>query len=185
MQRLVLTLLAGVLILAPRLTPAAAAPSGPTESSCRSFVQTFYNGYVRRFSQTNRAPLKNAPVNYQPAALSAELRQRLREDYAAAEKSPGEIVGLDFDPILNAQDIAERFEAGAVRRKGRSYLVEVFGLWGGKKNKKPDVVPELVFQNGRWVFVNFHYGVGGKPSERDDLLHILRQLREDRRKHPK
>ena len=37
---------------------------------------------------------------------------------AAYKKSPEEIVGLDFDPFLNAQDIAERYLVGKIIPKG-------------------------------------------------------------------
>jgi hypothetical protein len=57
----------------------------------------------------------------------------LKEDLAASKKSPGEIVGLDFDPFLNAQDIAERYLVGKITPKGDHYWVEVFGVWGGRK----------------------------------------------------
>jgi hypothetical protein len=40
-------------------------------------------------------------------AFSPELASKLKEDLAAQEKSPGEIVGLDFDPFLNAQDVGD------------------------------------------------------------------------------
>src|SRR5438128_5333219 len=71
--------------------------------------------------------------------------------------------------------------AGKVTAKGDAYLVEVFGICEGKKNKTADVTPEVSFKDGKWVFVNFHYGNGGKE---DNLLSILKQLREERAKKP-
>jgi len=69
----------------------------------------------------------------------------------------------------------------------------VIGDWGkdnatvkgtGKKALDPDVIPELAFRNGSWVFVNFHYP-GGKSPQDKDLLAMLKYLREERSKHHK
>jgi hypothetical protein len=159
--------------------PRKPAPkTAPTERSCRTFVQAFYDGYLREVNKENVS--SDLTLKYRPSALSRELRRQLAEDSAAQDKSPEYIVGLDFDPFLNAQDTADRYVTGAVRRRGSSYRVEVYGYWNGKKNAKPDVVPELAYQAGRWTFVNFHYGT--KPSE--NLLSILKELREERKKNP-
>jgi hypothetical protein len=105
----------------------------------------------------------------------------LKEDLTASKKSREEIVGLDFDPFLNAQDIAERYLVGQITPKGDHYLVEVFGIWGGQKKSNPDVVPELAFENGQWIFMNFHYGKTDIPVN-ENLLSVLQILKKDRSK---
>jgi hypothetical protein len=105
------------------------------------------------------------------------LIRRLNEDAQAAAKSPGEIVGLDFDPVLNSQDFAEKYVPGKVTRNGRRFLVEVFSVSAGKRSEIPAVTPELRHEGGRWVFTNFVYKVDGKT---DDLLSLLRQLKRAR-----
>ena len=102
----------------------------------------------------------------------------------AASRHPGEIVGLDFDPVLAAQDIGERYEAGSPYRSGSGYRVPVYGVWNGKRNKRPDVVPELARVRGKWMFVNFHYA-NEKGVLESDLLRVLKELREQRRKDGK
>jgi hypothetical protein len=192
------TLSAGLLLLtvSPALSPRAAAQGAgasaqasprkgekPVESpeqvekSCRAFVQDFYDGYLRELKKESTPP--DLTLKYRPAALARDLLRQLREDHAAQAKNRDEIVGLDFDPYLNAQDIADRYVLGAVRRQGTTYRVEVFGVWEGRKSAKPDVEPELAYQGGRWTFVNFHYG-RGQASGSDNLLSILRQLRKER-----
>jgi hypothetical protein len=118
------------------------------------------------------------------SSLSPELVKGLKEDLAASKKSPGEIVGLDFDPFLNAQDIAERYLVGNVTPKGDHYWVEVFGVWNGQKNSNPDVIPELAFENGHWIFINFHYGKTDIPVN-ENLVSILQVLKKDRQKSAK
>ena len=96
-----------------------------------------------------------------------------------------EHVGLDFDPFLNAQDIAERYLVGKITPKRDHYWDEVFGVWGGQKNSNPDVVPELAFENGQRIFTNFHYGKTDIPVN-ENLVSILRQLnKNDRRENAK
>jgi hypothetical protein len=144
--------------------------------SCRDFVQGFYDWYVKEGQSTFELALKN-----RSSALSPELLHALREDYAAQAKDPEEIVGLDGDPFLNSQDPSERFVVGDAKLVGDKCLAVVRGVSSGKKREY--VEPELVRKNGRWVFVNFHYGTS-KFSSDENLVRELKALRDDRRKHP-
>jgi hypothetical protein len=150
-----------------------------TQESCRKFVQEFYTWYVRFSSKEGGSSeaLKQRPRSFDP-----ELLRRMKQDADAQAKQPGEIVGLDFDPFLNAQDIAPRYVVGKVTRKGDRYRVEVYGIWNGKKDEIPSVVPELMYSNGHWRFMNFYYRRDTKKPREDDLLSVLKELRKDRKK---
>ncbi len=158
-----------------------ACSAADQKASCKQFVQDFYTWYLAK----SKAPAKKGMPDPLEVALkthaahfSPELTKRLKEDFAAAAKSPGEIVGLDFDPILNAQDYGDKYEAEKVTIKGNSYLVDVVSTWNGKKEKHATVQPELVQIAGdKWQFVNFHYNVDNK---KDDLLNVLKELHEER-----
>jgi hypothetical protein len=104
------------------------------------------------------------------------------EDAAASAKSKDEIVGLDFDPILNSQDPAKHYVASHPTHRGKSFFVEVRGITDGKKGAAADVMPELVQSGKSWVFVNFLYPASGKDQPKSDLLGVLKQLRDDRAK---
>jgi hypothetical protein len=164
----------------------------PTSSlqpeDCGHFVQQFYNWYVAKVNALmKRNGLESAlevTLREKRSSFSPELVKGLKEDLAASKKSPGEIVGLDFDPFLNTQDIAERYLAGKIIPRGDHYWVEVFGVWNGQKNSNPDVVPELAFENGQWIFTNFHYGKTDIPVN-ENLLSVLQILKEDRQKEAK
>lgn len=152
------------------------------QRSCRTFVQGFYDWYVRR---TLKAEARHESggfdlaIKYRKYAFSRELFRLLKEDSdAQAKNAEGDIVGLDFDPFFNAQDFGERYVVGKITRKGDRFWVDVYGIWSGKKSEKPDVVPEVMFKRGRWLFVNFRYGNG-------DLLSTLKELREERQKRPR
>src|SRR5215472_18070193 len=159
----------------------------PTASSqsenCGRFVQQFYNWYVAKenalMKSNSRESALEVTLREKRSSFSPELVKGLKEDLAASKKSPGEIVGLDFDPFLNAQDIAERYLVGKITPKGDHYWVEVFGVWNGQKNSNPDVVPELALENGHWIFTNFHYGKTGIPVN-ENLVSILQILKKER-----
>lgn len=165
----------------PAAVTARPPRSSDQEESCNRFVQAFYDWYVKQTGSSGgiEATLKRRRADFRP-----DLVRALNEDLAASKKHPGEIVGLDFDPFLAAQDVAMRYVTGKVTQKGESYFVPVYGFWDGKKHAKPDVTPELTYQHGKWVFVNFHYAKDPKHPENENLLAVLRALRDQRRKHP-
>ena len=65
----------------------------------------------------------------------------------------------------------------SVIRKTESYWAEVSCVFPGPNPDKSQIMPELIFQQGRWLFVNFHYHF---DSGDDNLLNILKKLRKDR-----
>lgn len=158
-------------------TPLLAKVAGADDlASCRKFVGDFYAWYLAQGK--NKDPLRVA-LKKKQTNFSKELVFRLNEDYKAAAKSPGEIVGLDFDPVLNSQDFADKYVADKVTKKGNRYLVEVFAVSGGKRERSTAVIPQLQHVGNRWVFTNFLYKDGSKT---DDLISILKKLASDRKK---
>ena len=144
-----------------------------------NFRAGLYDWYVRR---NLRAEARHEgggfdlAIKYRKSAFSHELFRLLREDSdAQAKNADGDIVGLDFDPFFNTQDFAESYVVGKITRKGDRFWVDVYGIWSGKKSEKPDVVPEVMLERGRSLFVSFH-GEG----EEGDLLSTLKDLRKER-----
>ena len=186
MTKRLFALLILVFSVASSMAQSAAAAS-PSES-CGQFVQQFYDWYLARekalMNEKSQESAFEATLSEKASSFTPELVKALRDDLAASKKSADEIVGLDLDPFLNSQDSAERYFVGKVQQKGDRYLVDVFGVWEGKKNPKPDVVPELALQNGKWVFTNFHYGETD-ISVNENLVRILQQLKKDRDKAAK
>jgi len=96
-----------------------------------------------------------------------------------AQAHAKEIVGLDFDPFLGSQDPADHYEVRQATVKNGTCSV---GIWRSSsrdtaaKIDEPEAVAELKQENGRWRFVNFKY-----PPEGQDLLHLLADLRKERR----
>jgi hypothetical protein len=153
---------------------AAPAANSAEAAACRKFVGGFYAWYLAH--GRSRDPLA-AALRQKRASFSLALVRGLNEDARAAARSPSEIVGLDFDPVLNSQDFAERYSPGRVTQKGSRFLVDVFSVYVGKRSEEPAVTAELRRERGRWIFTNFLYRNEGKT---DDLLSVLRRLKAER-----
>lgn len=152
---------------------AAGAVAGAQErvGSCKTFVRNFYNWYAARYDQP--AGWLELIVKERSADFSPEMLAALRGYAEAATSGKGEISGLDLDPILNTQDNADRYVVGDIAHSGDTYRVEVYGITQGKKRSHADVIADLKFKDGHWMFVNFEYG-----QWRGDLLSMLKKLRD-------
>jgi len=151
----------------------------PKAKSCKQYVQEFYDWYAKRCRAEKKSePSMDALAN-KKFSFSKQLQIQLKEDFDAAKHFPGEIVGLDFDPFLNAQDVGEKYTVEKVKNTGANYYADVAGTWNGKKNSKPEIEPELSYEEGHWVFVNFYYPNADIAVNRD-LLSVLKQLKKDR-----
>ena len=148
-------------------------------SSTVDFVQRFYAWYAPFAQSEHKSPAFELAIKRNAALFSVELRSALMSDAAAQSKVSGNIVGIDFDPFLNSQDPAGRYEIGEVVEQGNRCLCHLHAVIDGNKQTRPTVIAEVEQQSGNWVFVNFRY-----PNKGGDLLSTLRSLRESRRKKP-
>jgi hypothetical protein len=161
------------------------AIAGETENAaCKKYVQSFYDWYVSKNQGNPNDDTIIAVFKNKKFAFSKELESKLKEDHDVAGLFPGEIVGLDYDPFLNAQDVATKYTVGQINSAATKYRADVFSVFDGKKSSKPVVVPELILQNGKWVFVNFIYPDASR-KENQDLITTLNQLKKDRPPLPK
>jgi len=151
------------------------------EKSCREFVQGFYDWYFDRLN-TEKTRQIASPSDYEVLALrphlfTLELRKMLHDDAVAASKNPGEIVGLDFDPFINAQDWEGKYWVKSVNVKDDTCHASV---WGSDAGKKVDIVgPELRMIGSNWVFVDFFYPESMGRADAS-LMGILTDLRNER-----
>jgi hypothetical protein len=169
----------------------AASPGAPRAHSgsdakairtVKRFVQGFLDWYVPEALEDHKVPASDLALKHKQSAFSPALFRALKADSEAeAKDTSGFIVGLDFDPFLNAQDPCDHYKVGAVTHQRHRYLVEIHGYGGCADHRGPRVIAEVARRKGRWVFTNFHYPASGDVP-RPDLLSTLRLLREDRRK---
>ena len=156
-----------VVVLLMICGPLHAQEKSPEEmqESCRSFVQTFDNWYLRNLE--SGGDYRKA-LRLKRNAFSPELH-RLLGQAEAHDKKTGEAL-LDFDHILGGQDWPKRIVVGKARIQGDR-------CWVDKA--------ELMFKDGRWIFVNFHYGQDPKYPMNENLLSVLKYLLRPEPKKPK
>ena len=155
----------------------ACAKSNPALSadSARRTVDDFYSWYAPIQKQTSSANMR--AIRDRPSLFSPELVTALRVDSVASAASPGEVVGLDGDPFLNAQDACDRYASAGVVETGGRFLVQVLGSGGCLAHTTADVTVEVTPTRGNLVFTNFIYS----PRDRDNLIALLAYLDSTRR----
>ncbi len=149
---------------------------------CQKFVQKFYDEYRAKGEKPAKKKTDLTPRDsliFGPdSPLSPELLELLKADLIAAQNNPGEIVGLDFDPVFNSQDVFDKYLAEKAELKNENCLISIHGISQGKKVPEVAVIPEVMFKEGRWIFTNFHYPL---PSgKKDDLIQTLQRLKKSR-----
>lgn len=171
LQRITWLLCLACTPLYPQTAPVPAA----TETSCRQFVQQFYDWYLPK-ARTSKIRASDLVLKEKNSALSPELAKELKEDSEVQSNAP-DSVGLDFDPFLNSQDDGfQKCAAAKAVIQGESCRVDISCNFPKQRPQKL-ATPELLFTRGQWVFVNFHYHF---DSGDDDLLHVLKTLSEER-----
>ena len=138
------------------------------------FTQSFYDWY-RTIDDADQVAVQRRPEYFGPELLSA-----LRNDYEAQHRSPGEIVGIDWDPFTASQDPCDPYEAGRTTRHGDTDIVSVSHQGcGGAKKGRPDLYAELRRYDGQWRFVDFRdtYDSVSAPAS---VLESLAELAKDR-----
>lgn len=170
-----LALLPALMVVHPTAAQALKVKRMP---SPRRHVAGFYSWYVSvAMSERHKDPAYLYALNHRGFLFSPELFQALKEDADAQAAAEGEIVGLDWDPFLNAQDPKPLIVGGRVTVEGDRTLVEMHEMRrDASPSGTPFVTVELAFKNGGWVFTNFRF------KEGKDLMSCLKVLRESRQR---
>lgn len=149
---------------------------GAGEASCRQFTQAFYNWYVQKVAESDHGvkadPLLEA-LEYKGHPFASELAGKIRA-VTAKQKKLYKVL-LDFDPILNTNVPAKQYVVRRVTQKNGHYRAEIYALGDAAHPQPydgPQVIVEMSYSQGRWVFVNFHYP-GSPYPESENLLSIL------------
>jgi hypothetical protein len=159
------------------LLPITASAQAPADSALQ-FVKAFYAWYVPLARESGEVIPWMRAIRERRSSFSQPIIQALRADSVATSKSPDEIVGLDGDPFLNAQDPCDRYEPSRVTQRGTSFHVDVHGMGHCSRDEAPEVIAEVAKVNGRWMFSDFR--LPGSPPE--TLLGLLRKQATDRRR---
>ena len=155
------------------------ARPAPGGDEAAKFVQRVYDWYVPRARDSVQGPAWKIFVADSSALLSSELVSALRADLMAQQASRSEIVGLDFDPVLNAQDPCAAYAVGPASKHDSTFIVPVFDVCDGRKAVAPRVLVILTHSGQRWTMSDFSYP-NLHPAA--DLFTVLRRLAALRRK---
>lgn len=159
-----------VLLTLPYSLGAQAKTMSEAHASSRGFVERFYHWYVPVALSDSATPAWDIALKSRRSEFSSELARLLSEDSAAQSKCK-ELIGLDFDPFLNTQDPAGRYEVGEISHEGQEYRAAIFSVESGKRSEKPEVTAEFSEHGRRWFFMNFYYLDG------TNLLNVLKSPR--------
>jgi hypothetical protein len=144
----------------------------PTKESCLAFVQEFYGWYVPKARDINVHSLDLA-LKERRSAFNPRLIKGV--EAVEADATRNQEAGLDFDWILNSQDPGDPGEPGYLARNsklnGNVCHVEVSRQRPDGKGER--IVPELNFEHGRWLFVNFHYPDSPYPQS-ENLMSMIK-----------
>lgn len=156
---------------------AGAVVAFASEAGARAFVQGFYDWYAGRMLAASKSTSGQGwgftdGIRGRPDSFSPELKRLLEEDYAAARKCPGDVVGLDWDPFLETQDAPGAYTVGKVEKTAQGFRMSI----DDRKTKgvrNPVAQAEVAFIRGHWMFVDF-VEEPADPKSRQGLVAILK-----------
>jgi len=156
------------------------------KENARIFVQKFYDWYKKLYNEgvtaTDNVGTDVYMIKHKPQYLDDSLLNAFIEYYRAEPKQADEIVGLDFDPILDSQDIGWDYQTGKVRQVGDKFFIDIHCDTHGKPKDTilalpPIIVAEVVKKNRQWKFVNLSYPPPEGKGE--DLLKMLADYKKE------
>ncbi|SRR6266568_1570103 len=141
-----------------------------TVRSAEAFTQAFYDWYRHNDDRLETA------LAQRPELFATTLLAALRSDIDAQARSPGEIVGIDWDPFTDSQDPCDPYQVASASRGGDTIFVAMKGMCtDAAPRPSPDVIAHLQRKDSGWVFVDFT-----SPGDTLSLLGHLALLRKDR-----
>jgi len=173
-----------LLLLAGSAVSAAPPAQGDAKSRAQTFARSFYDWYTEAGQERN----VEVVLLLKKDVLTPELYEALKADAEVTSKAEGELVGLDFDPFLNAQEAAYAYELGEVVEQAGDFRIPIYGHWGdqARPQKHHDLTAQVRCAADGCRFVNFHYPKSKLLLDRD-LASVLKALAKQRaiqlRKH--
>ena len=143
---------------------AAAKPASPDAATVVTALYRDHFAHEQNWDATYRR---------QRAFFTPELAALLDADGRAAAANADEVVGLDFDPLTDAQETMTGFEVGASTRDGADAVVPVMLRLDTARS---EVRIRLARSGDAWRVANIHYSHG-------DLAALLHRLAADRQRH--
>jgi predicted enzyme related to lactoylglutathione lyase len=158
-----------------RIRPQLADSPGGSQRDAMLYVDGFLKRYLGQFDASVEHPKGWNPLTALRGDLSPALMRALQEDRDASAANDEEIVGLDFDPFINAQDVCEGMEARAAVQRDTTMDVAVYDTCDWGHPLVPDVIYVLQRSGPRWIVVDIRYAGG------QSLLEVLAYYAEQRK----
>ncbi len=138
------------------------------KASANAFVQQFYDWYVPIYNKyipgkRDQVPSEKVALTKKKDCFDTKLFTALSDYYTKpAPKGAEDVMGIDMDPFLSAQDSGAQYMCANVKQVGNNYFVDIRRDSDGKSKAqvlKGDlaVTAEITKVNGQWKFVNFLY----------------------------
>jgi len=159
---------AGWVLAAAAAVQGCRAAAKPASPDAESVVNALYQDH---FAQEQNW---SATYRRQRALFAPELAALLDADDRAAAANADEVVGLDFDPLTDAQEMMTRFQVAPIAHEGDEATVGVLLLLD---TARTNVRLDLTRSGARWRVTNIRYAHG-------DLASLLRRLAADRPRDP-
>jgi hypothetical protein len=146
---------------------AAAVPAAQQKPAQKAVAATTPEAFVTALYRGHFARHQRWDLTYkrEQAKFAPELLKLLKEDERKQAASPDEVVGLDFDPITDAQDEATRFKVTGSTSEGEDAIVSVSVYFGTEVHT---VRLRLTPSGSSWLIANVLYDEG-------DLIKILKE----------
>jgi len=151
------------------------APMTGVQRDAMRYVEGFLERYLGQFDEAVEHPEGWNPLTALRDDLSPALMRALQVDREASAANDEEMVGLDFDPFINAQDVCERMESRAAAQQDTSMYVAVYDGCDWGLPLVPDVIYVLQRRGNRWIIADIRYAGG------QSLLEVLAYYAEQRK----
>ena len=166
-----------LIILGPLITlvacaeKPAAAECSPAESA-ECFAADFYSWYTGRPESGGAGMDMSTAIAKRPSSFTPSLLSAIAADNAA-QAAAAEIVGLNGDGFINAQDPCERYVTGKAQPVGDRFRVPVYAVCQGRQSDSVALFAEVARVDSGFEFTNFIY-------DQSDLVGALAELRKER-----
>ena len=155
---------AGWILAAAAAVQGCGAAAKPASPDAASVVNALYQDHFAHEQNWERT------YQRQRALFAPELAALLDADAQAAAANADEVVGLDFDPLTDAQEMMTRFRVAPIMHEGDRATVGVELLLD---TARTNVRLDLARSGAVWRVTNIRYAHG-------DLVSLLRRLAADR-----
>lgn len=137
--------------------------SAQKEITAKVVVESLYKWHFSHKQQFSKQTYSQKQNWFTP-----ELWQLITKDWKLSASNPGEVVGLDFDPITAAQEEASKYKIGDETPKDDKKIVEV-SVYFGTETKQIKFI--LAKAGSNWQIANIVYS----NNEKDDLISIFKE----------